>query len=277
MSSASNQDEKLRPAGPWPVTAATVIGFLLLYIPLFVIFVYSFLSPTSASSNGSSELIWTTSWYSKVFEDSELMRSLGLSFWIATSTTALSTIIGTMGGLALERYRFPLRSIFAGLNYTPLVMPELVLGIALLIWFNILHIGLGQFSITLAHITFCTSYVVMTVQTRLKDFDMSFEEAARDLGASPWQVFWRVTFPLILPGILSGALMAFTLSFDDFFISFFTAGVGSDTLPLKIYSMTKYGLSPEINALSSLLLGGTIILIFLAFQFSSTQTALKKG
>jgi spermidine/putrescine transport system permease protein len=146
-----------------------------------------------------------------------------------------------------------------------------VLGLSLLIWFVLLRITLGSFSIILAHITFSVSYVIITVKARLDGFDYSLEEAAQDLGASPWQTFWRVTFPLIWPGVLSGALMAFTLSFDDFLITFFTAGVGSDTLPLKIYAMIKFGVSPEINALSTLMLGATLVMILAFFRPSKNQ------
>jgi spermidine/putrescine transport system permease protein len=152
------------------------------------------------------------------------------------------------------------------LFYVPLVMPEIVMGLSLLIWFVRLGIPLGQFCIILGHITFSLSYVLITVRARLEDFDPSVEEAARDLGATPWQTFWRVTLPLISPAILSGALIAFTLSFDDFLVTFFTAGVGSDTLPVRIYSMIKFGMSPEIHALSSLVLGATLVLVLSFFR-----------
>ncbi len=155
--------------------------------------------------------------------------------------------------LALRRRSRSKGIVFRGANYLmllihlPLIMPEIVLGLSLLIWFVLLGITLGTFSIILAHITFSVSYVIITVKARLDGFDYSLEEAAMDLGATRRQTFWKVTFPLIWPGVLSGALMAFTLSFDDFLITFFTAGAGSDTLPLKIYAMIKFGVSPEIT------------------------------
>jgi spermidine/putrescine transport system permease protein len=154
-------------------------------------------------------------------------------------------------------------------------MPEIVLGLSLLIWFVLLKLTLGVLSIVLAHITFSVSYVMITVKARLHGFDEMLEEAARDLGATPWKTFWKVTFPLIWPGILSGALMAFTLSFDDFLITFFTAGVGSDTLPLKIYSMIKFGVSPEINALSTIMLGVTLLMVLLLFNPRNKNVSLK--
>ena len=145
-------------------------------------------------------------------------------------------------------------------------MPEIVLGLSLLIWFVLLRFTLGTFSIILAHTTFSISYVIITVKARLHGFDQSLEEAAKDLGATPWKTFWKVTFPLIWPGILSGALIAFTLSFDDFLITYFTAGVGSDTLPLKVYAMIKFGVTPEINALSTIMLAATLFLVVVFFK-----------
>lgn len=147
------------------------------------------------------------------------------------------------------------------LTLAPMVVPEIVLGLSLLIWFVFLRFTLGQVSIILAHVTFTMSYVHTSVAARLSEVDRSLEEAAQDLGARPWQVFLFVVLPNLRSAILSGAMMAFTLAFDDFFIAFFTAGVGSDTLPLKIYSLTKYGLSQEINALSTLMLFATIVVL----------------
>jgi spermidine/putrescine transport system permease protein len=195
-----------------------------------------------------------------------VLESFKVSLWVGFWATLVSTVLGTSAALAVERYRFPGRKAFDAITHVPLIMPEIVLGLSMLIWFVLLRITLGSFSIILAHITFSVSYVIITVKARLDGFDYSLEEAARDLGASPWQTFRRVTFPLIWPGVLSGALMAFTLSFDDFLITFFTAGVGSDTLPLKIYAMIKFGVSPEINALSTLMLGTTLLLVVMFFK-----------
>jgi spermidine/putrescine transport system permease protein len=150
-------------------------------------------------------------------------------------------------------------------------MPEIVMGLSLLIWFVFLHITLGVVSIVLAHVTFSLSYVILTVRARLEGFDQTLEEAAKDLGASPWKTFAHITFPLIFPGILSGALLAFTLSFDDFLVAFFTAGPGSDTLPLRIYAMIKYGVTPEINALSTLMLLGTLVLVLAFFRRTGSR------
>lgn len=267
MSNAQSQ-EKVRPRARASVRWVAIFCFLLLYIPLISMVVYSFLAP----SNGpGSPLEFSLQWYRKVFENGPLIDSLFLSLGIAVANTLGATLLGTMAALSFERAHFRGKELFKGITVIPLVMPELVLGISLLIWFVILRLTLGAFSIILAHITFSISFVIITVQTRLKDFDHAVEEAAKDLGATPWQCFWRVTFPLIWPGILSGAMMAFTLSFDDFLISFFTTGVNSDPLPLKIYSMVKFGISPEINAISTIVLAITFVLVFSLYRPEVTK------
>lgn len=254
--------------------AVTLIGFLLLYIPLVVLIVYSFLSTINAEHPTRT---WTLEWYSKVFSNRDIMQALSVSVWVAVWSTLLSTFLGTLAALALERHEFPGKRFFDLLIHVPLILPEIVMGLSLLIWFVFLNITLGAFSIILAHTTFSLSYVVITVRARLHGFDRSLEEAAQDLGASPWMSFWRVTFPLLWPGIMSGALMAFTLSFDDFLMTFFTAGGDSDTLPIKIYSMVRHGVSPEVNALSTLLLAVTFLVVLCVFNpFQGVVSALKK-
>ena len=253
--------EKQRPRSARGAKGVTALAFLLLYVPLVTLVVYSFLD-----TRVDAERLWTFMWYRKVFSNRQILDALTMSLNIGFWCTLVSTGLGTTAALAIERGRFPGRKIFDALVHVPLIMPEIVMGLSLLIWFVFLRLTLGTLSIILAHITFSVSYVIITVKSRLHDFDDSLEEAARDLGASPWQTFWRVTFPLIWPGVLSGALMAFSLSFDDFLITFFTAGVGSDTLPLKIYSMIKFGVSPEINALSTIMLLVTLVLVFVSFR-----------
>ncbi len=255
--------ERLRPRSPFSARAMTLIAFLMLYVPLAVLVTYSFLAPTQGPG---SSLGWSLEWYRKILANSVVLEAFNMSLYVGLWTTLVSTLLGTSAALAIERMRFPGRKLFDVLTHVPLIMPEIVMGLALLIWFVMLRITLGSFSIILAHVTFSVSYVIITVKARLQGFDYSLEEAARDLGASPWQTFFKVTLPLIWPGILSGALMAFTLSFDDFLITFFTAGVGSDTLPLKIYSMIKFGVSPEINALSTIMLAATLVLVVAFFR-----------
>jgi len=254
--------ERSRPSPPWFVQSITALTFLILYVPLAVLVIYSFvlIDPSSGQTLFSFEC------YSQALQDDELRKALNMSLWVGLWSTLGASILGTATAWALDRFSFPGKQWLDALTLVPLVIPEIVMALSLLIWFVLLKFSLGSVSIILAHITFSFSYVVITVRTRLADFDHSLEEAALDLGATPTQTFWRVSFPLIWPGILSGALMAFTLSFDDFLITFFTAGVGSDTLPIKLYSMIKYGISPKINALSTLILLSTIVMVVFAFR-----------
>lgn len=236
----------------------TGFAFLLLYLPLVALVVYSFLKFEPGATGAFSV---TMEWYRKALLDGEILKALTQSLTVAGASMAVSTVVGTAGALAIERTRFPGRRFLDALTYVPLVMPEIVLGLSLLIWFVWLRLTLGTVSMILAHVTFSVSYVLLTVRARIQGFDRLLEDAARDLGADPWNTFWKVTFPLIWPGVLSGALMAFTLSFDDFLISFFTTGPGADTLPLRIYAMIKFGMSPEIHALSSLMLLATFVAV----------------
>lgn len=236
--------------------AITVAALIALYFPILIMIAYSFLD-----SEGSGASALTLKWYRLALSNEQTLKALQVSLEVGLLSTLGSTILGTLGALALQRSRFVGRRVFGGLAYVPLIMPEIVMGLSLLIWFVALRIPLGQSCIVLGHITFSLSYVLITVRARLEGFDPSLEEAARDLGATPWLAFWKVTFPLIAPAILSGALIAFTLSFDDFLVTFFTAGVGSDTLPVRIYAMIKFGVSPEIHALSCMMVAATMLLV----------------
>ena len=235
----------------------TVGAFSLLLVPLFAVVIYSFFEPVP----NAGALVWQPSliWYQRLFQDQLLGKTLIMSLQIAAITSVIATVLGVAGAISLERTEFPGRRLLASLTMVPLVMPELVMGLASVIWFAFLGVGLGIHTIIMAHVTFALSYVVITVRARLAGFDASLEEAAADLGATPRKVFWKVTLPLMAPAIVAGAMMAFTLSFDDFLISFFTAGAGSDTLPMRLYSMIRFGLNREIYALSSLLILVTAI------------------
>ncbi|MBL7714811.1 MAG: ABC transporter permease [Bdellovibrionales bacterium] len=262
MASSKEADVfRVRPRAPWSAKGVAVFTYAILYIPLITLVLGSFLK---GEPGGPKE--WTLHWYQQVFSDQSILEAFTVSLMIAGFSTLISSAIGTTAALALERSRFRGKQWMDTMIHIPIVMPEIVMGLSLLIWFVLLKMTLGMFSIVLAHVTFSVSYVIMTVRSRLHGFDRTLEEAARDLGASPWQTFWKVTFPLILPGVISGALMAFTLSFDDFLITFFTSGVGSETLPVKIYSMIRFGVSPAINALSSLMLGLTAVAVLIAFR-----------
>ncbi len=226
------------------VIALSAVAYLLLYAPILTVVSLSF---------ASRETGFTLEWYAKLLQDSQMLEALERSLVIAALASAVATVLGTSGAIALERGHFPGRRILDVLSLLPLAMPELVLGIASLIWFATLRMTLGMHSIVLAHVTFSVSYVLVAVRASLRGLDPALIDAARDLGAGRFAVFRRVLLPLVLPGILAGALMAFTLSFDDFLISFFTAGVGGDTLPMKLYSRIRFGLGRELYALSALL------------------------
>jgi spermidine/putrescine transport system permease protein len=243
---------------------ATVAVFLFLYVPLTVVVVYSF----NDSRLNAEWVGFTWRWYEELMHDPEMIQAALNSLLIATSASALATALGTMAGLAIHRYKLRLLPV---LVITPVTMPEILLGVSLLLFFiQVLHLTLGLFSVLIAHITFCVGFVAIVVRTRLVGMDESIFEAARDLGASPWQTFLRVTLPLITPAAAAGALMSFTLSIDDFVITFFTAGVGVSTLPLQIYSMIKISVTPEVNAVSTLLMLVTLGMILLAAKFDKT-------
>ncbi len=252
---------------PRPATMTCLVGllaFLVLYLPLITIVVSSFLVPVSSTySDADLGMVFGLAWYHKVLANPQILTALWTSLVVAASSTVIATLLGTLTALALQRGHFPASKWLDAVVLMPLVMPELVLGLSLLLWFVLLRLVLGWTSIILAHVTFCFSYVVIIVRGRLRTFDQALAEAAFDLGASRWQSFWYVKFPLIRPGVIAGALMAFTLSFDDFIIAFFTAGVGTNTLPLRLYSMMRLGISREIYALSTLLLVGTFAAILL--------------
>lgn len=244
--------------------ALWVIGlavYAYLYIPLVIVVMYSF-------NDSKLSLEWvgfTFDWYRRLFNNEVILRAAYNSFIIAIVTSAAATVLGTLAGLAMYKYKLRLLPF---LVVAPLAIPEILMGVSLLIFFVLLNISLGLVSIILSHIAFCIAFVAIVVRSRLAGMDPSLTEAARDLGATPLQAFFSVTLPLIMPGIIAGALMAFTLSIDDFVITFFTAGVGASTLPLEIYSMIKVAVTPEVNAISTLLMLLTLVLIVIASKLS---------
>jgi spermidine/putrescine transport system permease protein len=242
---------------------SAIAVYLFLYVPLIVVVVFSF-----NDSKLSAEWVgFTTSWYSKLFGNEEMMKAARNSLTIALVASLAATVLGTMAGIAMHRYRSKLLPFMV---ITPIAMPEILLGVSLLIFF-ITTFGdesLSLATVMIAHTTFCIGFVAIIVRARLAGMDESIFEAARDLGATPWQTFRLVTLPLILPGVVAGALMAFTLSIDDFVITFFTAGAGVPTLPLTIYTMVKIAVTPEVNALSTLLMLITLTLIIVASRLA---------
>lgn len=243
------------------LTLAAVLVYAFLYIPLMIVVVYSF----NDSRLNAEWVGFTLDWYRKLFANEEMLRAAGNSLIIALVSSAVSTVLGTMAGFALHRYKIRALQI---LVLTPIAIPEILVGVSLLIFFVMLNLTLGMLSVTLAHIAFSLGFVAIVVRSRLSGMDESLTEAARDCGATPWQAFRRVTLPLIMPGVVAGALMAFTLSIDDFVITFFTAGANTQTLPLQIYSMLKIAVTPEVNAVSTLLMALTLLLIVIASKLS---------
>ncbi|MBI2308195.1 MAG: ABC transporter permease [Rhodocyclales bacterium] len=250
--------------GPW-LWAAALAVYAFLYMPLAVVVLFSF----NDSTLNAEWVGFTTRWYGKLLDDDEMLRAAGNSLGIALAASAVATLLGTMAGIAMHRWQSGSLRLLPFLVLTPVAMPEILLGVSLLIFFRqVLDLTLGLFSILAAHVTFSIGFVAIIVRARLAGMDESIFEAARDLGASPWQTFRRVTLPLILPGVLAGFLMSFTLSIDDFVITFFVAGVGVSTLPLQIYSMIKVAVTPEVNAVSTLLMALTLTMIALASRLA---------
>lgn len=246
--------------------------FLFLYIPILAVVVFSF-------NSGEQISVWegfTFGWYSKLFEDEALWRACRNSLMVAGIATVIATVIGTAAALAIERYRFRLRTALVRCLYLPIIIPDIVLAIALLTFYVQVRIPLGLITVIIAHGVFNIAYVTIVVRARLQGYDNTLEEAARDLGANEWQTFWRITLPLIAPGIIGGALLAFTLSIDDFVITFFTAGVGYTTLSVHIYSLLKFGITPKINAISTMLLANSIVFILLFSWFQGGATTSQK-
>ena len=224
--------------------------YAFIYLPIVMLVVFSF-------NKSKLNVVWTGftfEWYGKLFQNDEVMGALMNTLEVAIMTTIISTVIGTISAVGMYRYDFRGKKTLDNLLYIPVVIPEIVLGISLLMLFNHIKFPLGILTLVIAHSTYCIPFVVITVKSRLAGSDKHQEEAAMDLGASQFKTFIYVTLPGILPGVVSGALLSFTLSMDDVITSFFVTGPGSTTLPLQIFSMVKFGVTPEINALSTLML-----------------------
>jgi spermidine/putrescine transport system permease protein len=248
----------------------TVVVLIFFYLPILVLVINSF----NASRFGSTWEGWSLRWYSRLWHEREIWLALENSLIIGISATLLSVVLGTTAAFALHRYQSRLQRFHYTLIYTPLVVQEILMGISLLLFFAAIGLELGLFTIFLAHVTFCISFVALVVLGRLQDFDFSIVEAAQDLGANWWTACWKVLLPLLAPGIVAGGLLAFTLSIDDFVISFFVAGPGSTTLPIRIYSMIKHGSPPLINALSSILLLLTFLAVWLSQRLTIEKSAV---
>lgn len=252
------------------LVANAILVFAFFYVPILALIVFSF-------NAGNIPTVWegfSLRWYFNLIENEAVLRAFRNTMIVTVVSTVISTIIGTMVSLAMERYDFRLKLPFDAVLYMPIIIPEIVIALATLLFFVIVFNmvksmfgivwGLGLPTIIVAHVAFNISFVATIVRARLIDMDPNLEMAARDLGASEWQTFRRVTMPLLMPGIISGALLAFTLSLDDFVITFFVSGPGSTTLPLLVYSQVKFGVEPDINALTTLMLLFSVGLVLLS-------------
>jgi spermidine/putrescine transport system permease protein len=247
-----------------------VATYIFLFAPIVVLIIFSF-------NDSRRNFVWkgfTLDWYPTMFANERLLDALFVTLRVAAVAVVVSTILGTLLGLALARRRFRGRTSTETLLLVPMVTPEIVMGLSLLIFFFAIFDARGSFAqLSLAHITFCISYVAIVVRARAAGMDPRLEEAARDLGASALGAFRYVTLPLILPAVVSGALIAFALSFDDYVVTTFNAGVGSSTLPLYIYGKVKFGVTPEINAISTMIVAITAIVVLAAWRVSQRRDA----
>lgn len=248
-----------------------ILGFLFLYLPIIIVVIFSF-------NNSRSTAQWsgfTLDWYQAMVEDGQIILSLWNSLFVAVVSTIIATVLGTLAALGMERYSFRGKLAMDSMLYLPVIIPDIAMAIMLLIFFNVSGIGfepwrvniLGHvrlavpYSVIIGHVAFNISFVAVVVRARLASMDSTLEEAAQDLYANTWQTFRRVTLPMLMPGIIGGALLAFTLSLDDFVITFFTSGAGFNTLPVRVFGMIKKGVTPKINAVSTLMLALSFILI----------------
>jgi putrescine transport system permease protein len=235
----------------WFNLVSLTLGFAFLYIPMLILIIYSF-------NESKLVTVWagfSTKWYGELMQNQAFLDAAWVTLRVAVISSTVATVLGTMAAFVLVRSgRFFGRTVFSGMIYAPLVMPEVITGLSLLLLFIALGVDRGVFTIVLAHATFSMCYVSVVVSSRLATFDDSLEEAALDLGCTPWDAFKSVTLPIIAPAVISGWLLAFTLSIDDLVIASFTAGPSATTLPIKIFSSVRLGVSPEINALSTIII-----------------------
>lgn len=273
---------------PWLLTALG-FGFAFLYLPIVLLILYSF-------NDNRLVTVWggfSTRWYGELLENQQLINAAFLSLKIAAASATVAAVLGTLAAVALVRFgRFPGRTLFGGMITAPLVMPDVITGLSLLLLFVAMEGMLGwpdgrsAVTIAIAHTTFCMAYVAVVVQSRLAGFDRSLEEAAMDLGARPLKVFFQITLPIVSPAVVAGWLLAFTLSLDDLVIASFVSGPGSTTLPMVIFSSVRLGVSPQINALATIIVAAVSVVVVLAGLLTmrreqraaaEEQAAIQKG
>jgi putrescine transport system permease protein len=241
--------------------AAILLGLVFLYVPIVILVIYSFNASRLVAVWGG----WSTHWYAELANDAPLLAAALISIRLAVLSATAATILGTLAAAALMRFgRFRGRLVFAAMIYAPLVMPEVITGLSMLLLFVAVAAERGFWTVAIAHTTMAMCFVTVIVQARLVDFDRTLEEAAMDLGASPLRTFFAVTLPLVLPAIAAGWILAFALSLDDLVIASFTTGPGATTLPIRIYSEVRLGVTPEMNAVCSIMVGGVGIAVIAA-------------
>ena len=250
------------------LTTYTIIAFIFLYLPITVLIVFSF-NKDKISSSWSG---FTLDWYYKLFQNTDLLNSLQTSIFIAIFSSLISVVLGTFTSYALYKFDFKGKVAFQSLLQYPIITPDIVIGIGLLIFFVLINFTLGFFSVLIAHISFTMAYTTLIISTRFNGIDKNIEDAAIDLGATPFKAFRFAVIPSIMPGIIAAFLISFIISWDDFIVSFFTSGVGTTTLPVKVYSMIKMGVNPQINAISTLLLITSLISTFIVIKFQNNVT-----
>jgi putrescine transport system permease protein len=262
----------------WFRTLSLILGFAFLYIPIASLIVYSFNKSRLVTVWGG----FSTQWYGALLENEQILNAAWLSLRVAAISATLAVVLGTLAGMVLARFGpFKGRTLFSGLTTAPLVMPEVITGLSLLLLFVTMEqligwpAGRGMTTIIIAHVTLTMAFVTVIVQSRLTQLDESLEEAAMDLGARPWKVFFVITLPIIFPALLSGWLLAFTLSLDDLVITSFVAGPGSSTLPMVIFSKVRLGVSPDINALATILISIVAIGVAIAGVVMSRQQKIR--
>jgi spermidine/putrescine transport system permease protein len=274
--------ERKAPAAPleylrhWPIRTWLVLVTVYLYAPLLTLVVFSF-------NNSKRIVVWrgfTFDWYLKALQDSDLITAFGNSLTIAAISTLASLVLGAMTALLLWRFRFPVKTAFEGALALPIVVPEICMGVAMLVFFTqvmpwptSLPWPLNLGAIIISHISFSFSFVAIVIRARLASFNRELEEAAKDLGAGEWRIFRDIIAPHMTPGLVAGGLLAFTLSLDDFVITFFTSGPETTTFPIKVYSMVRFSVTPEVNAASTILIVITVLLTFIALRLQGTDVA----
>jgi spermidine/putrescine transport system permease protein len=259
--------------GDHVLTSHAVVMYLFLYLPILILVVFSFNDSRFLATWSGASLRW----YGEMLSDDQVGVALWNSLFVALVSTTISTVIGTLAAMAMERFRFFGRLAMDAVLYLPIIIPEIAMAIMLLVWFNLTGIGFSPwrleffglrlavpYSVVIGHVSFNISFVTVIVRARLSQMDRSLEEAAQDLYANPWRTFVRVTLPMMMPGIVAGALLAFTLSLDDFVITFFTSGAGFNTLTVYVFGLVKKGVTPKINAISTLMVAFSLSLVLLS-------------